>query len=43
MILNKIRIKNATDWDVAKYDQFVLEKNQDYFKQKEGKRTLLLK
>ena len=29
MQLNKIRINNAKDWDVAKYDQFVVNAHQD--------------
>ena len=31
MQLNKIRIHNATCWDVAEYDQFILEAKNDYF------------
>ena len=30
MQLNKIRINNATDWDVAKYEQFVAKDGKDY-------------
>ena len=34
MQLNKIRIQNATKWDVAKYDEYVSKHGQDYYENK---------
>ena len=33
MQLNKVRLNNATEWDVAKYNQFISNGAQEYLKQ----------
>ena len=37
MQLNKIRINNFKKWDVAKYDEFIMEGYSDYNRRKTKK------
>lgn len=30
MLLNKVRLNNATEWDVAEYDQFISNGKVEY-------------
>ena len=38
MQLNKIRINNFKKWDVAKYDEFIMEGYSDYNRRKTKRR-----